>query len=604
MGGVKINALQALLELALSVPMGHAFNIRLAACECIKAYLYQHTPIRLHFLNRARAGHLSSNHESDNILTILLEGPGSGQTADPYRHWAAAVILFNLLYEDPEAKHIAMEITEGDGTRGEEVITCIQALSVNLIAGVQRGDNDHIIVGYFMVLSGWLYEDSDAVDDFLGEGSNVQSLVQLAMLPSPQHVLVPGLCAFLLSIVYEFSSKDSPIPRQTLYEILATRLGRELLSDRMTKLREHPLIREFEVLPSVLTCDQVGNFPDVYFDKIFVDFFKDNFSRILRAIDREPGIEVSSFANGIRTGISRELVDSLKSQLDDCTQALHTAESTILDLERRFDQEQVDHKKSKESAVIELTRIGNINLGLQGNYDEDLQRIHESNRQALSQKDRASKSLVIAMQAEYQRSMEAKEAIVDDVRAKYENQIRDLKLTLQDLEGELDQVNRTHQQDLQRIRDGHSAEANTLRSRLEQAEQKRQEAVEQATVAQSVQEQKEAAWLATQTELDDLFIVLGDLEEKRARDKVRTCPDQWSAPANEDRDDFKRWVKRCLMVTRKPIMPSTRLCCTPRLSSVSPSSLRILRARYSCFFHLPGHLKILTLDSGILYSNM
>ena len=517
---ITVNVIQGLLDLALVVSFPQAFDVRLAAVECIKAYLYGHGPIRLHFLQRAKEGHLSQEYEADNVLTILLEDVDRWRTADPYRQWIAAVLLFHLLHEDYEAKSLAMAITEGDAERGEEVVTCIQTLSGNLISKSQKGDDDRAIIGYLMVLSGWLYENPDAVSDFLQEGSNVQSLIQMVLQPSQQKVLVAGLCAFLLGIIYEFSSKDSPVPRATLHDILSTSLGREQFNDKMTKLREHPFVRDYEVLPQGFISDQAGSLPEVYFDKTFIDFLKDNFSRVLRAIDRDPGIEISVVANGIQKGISRELVDSLKSQVEDRGQALQKAESELLTLERKLGQEQADHRKAKESATIELGRIKSINESLQKNHEEETRKMQEGHQRAISDATKSVEKVVASMQAETKRIKDQNESIAAKVRARHEAEVEDLKASLGKLEKQLEKATKDHAQDLRTAHEEYSANTEALEARLRRADEKAEEAEMRTRSAQKEAEDKERARASVQTELDDLFVVLGDLEEKRSGDKV------------------------------------------------------------------------------------
>ncbi|KAL8960983.1 MAG: hypothetical protein Q9183_005375, partial [Haloplaca sp. 2 TL-2023] len=310
------NVISALLEVALATSSLQAFDVRLACCECIKAYMHGHSPIRLFFLRRAIEGHLSDEPEPDNILTILIQN-NPGHSGDPYRLWIASVLLFHLLHEDYEAKNIAMQVSEGEAEKGEDVVTCVQALASNLVSAEQNLEDERASIAYLTILCSWLYEDHDAVNDFLSEGSIVQSIAQLVTQDNPPRTLTLGLSAVLLGIVYEFSTKDSPVPRDTISQILTSRLGRDRYIDRITKLREHPMIRDYEILPQDLGSSHGGSLPQVYFDKTFVEFVKDNFSRIVRAIDRAPGLEVPVVANGIQKGISRELVDSLKAQLDD-----------------------------------------------------------------------------------------------------------------------------------------------------------------------------------------------------------------------------------------------------------------------------------------------
>jgi hypothetical protein len=306
------------------------------------------------------------------VLTTLLQPLDSHVSIDPYRYWFAAVLLFHLIYEDAEAKNMAMVVAEGDAENGEEVVTCIQSITANLVLGIQKAVDERVLVAYLMLLCGWLFEDPDAVNDFLGEGSNIQSLIQAALRPGSDGVMVQGLCVALLGIVYEFSTKDSPVPRATIHPILGSRLGRDQYIDRLTKLRAHPLLRDFEVLPQKLSSAPDGGLPNVFFDKTFVDFMKDNFSRLLRAIDRDPGFEIPVVANGIQKGISREMVDSLRSQLEEKNKSLQKAEEELVSLGRQLGQEQSDHRKAKETATIELSRIKHVNEALQKHHEEEL----------------------------------------------------------------------------------------------------------------------------------------------------------------------------------------------------------------------------------------
>lgn len=372
----KVYVIDGLLDLTLSVSSLAAFDSRMAACECINAYFFNHAAIRKHFLRRAIDGHASGADETANVLTTVLQPLDGHVQGDPYRYWFAAVILFHLIFEDSVAKTLAMSVAEGDASSGEEVVTCIQTITANLIAGVQRNVDERVLVAYLMLLCGWLFEDPDAVNDFLGEGSNVQSLVQAVLRSTGDGILVGGLCALLLGIVYEFSTKDSPVPRATIHPILASRMGRDQYIDRLTKLRGYPLLRDFEVLPQSISSVPAGGLPEVFFDKLFVEFVKDNFSRLLRAIDRDPGMEIPIVANGVQKGISREMVDSLRSQLEEKGKALQKAEEDLLSYGRQLGQEQADHRREKETAAIELAKIKNVNVALQKHHEEELRYLY------------------------------------------------------------------------------------------------------------------------------------------------------------------------------------------------------------------------------------
>ncbi|TVY93311.1 Intracellular protein transport protein [Lachnellula willkommii] len=536
----KVYVIDGLLDLTLSVPTLAVFDVRLAACECIKAYFFNHPAIRKHFLRRAIDGHTSGADETANVLTTLLQPLDSHVSGDPYRHWLAAVILFHLIYEDGDAKALAMSVAEGDASEGEEVVTCIQSITANLVIGIQKNVDERVIVAYLMLLCGWLFEDPDGVNDFLGEGSNIQSLVQAILhTTSADGMLVQGLCAMLLGIVYEFSTKDSPVPRATIHPILASRMGRDQYIDRLMKLRQHPFLRDYEVLPQKLISAPQGGLPEVFFDKTFVEFVKDNFSRLLRAIDRDPGMEVPVITNGVQKGISREMVDSLRSQLEEKTKTLQKAEEELISVGRQLGQEQADHRRVKETSTVELARIKHVNEALQKHHEEDIDKLRTEQSRATQDLQRQLEIVQKASEAEktrisqdHQRQLDhvqkTAEANAERIRKRTEAEISDLQKNVSKLEVDLEKANKNHLQDLQTAHDEYSANKAEQSARLERAEEKAKEAeeraqtyIEKAAKAEDVLVEKEKEKAAIQGELDDLLMVFGDLEDKVNKYKER-----------------------------------------------------------------------------------
>ena len=370
-GVTRVYVIDGLLDMTLGVHALQPFDVRMAACDCLKAYFFDHPDVRLHFLRRAIEGHNSGADETANVLTMLLRSPAELGCNDPYRYWFAAVIMFHLLYENPTAKALAMAVTEGDESSGEEVVTSIQTITAHLLGSLNRGDDQRIVVGYLMLLLCWLFEDLDAVNDFLGEASNVQGLIDRVVKNSSNETIVQGLCAMLLGVVYEFSTKDSPIPRQTLQPILlGGMVGRDRYVDKLTRLRTIPLLRDFEVLPQKFDPSMGQKLPDVYFDAAFVEFFKDNYSRLVRAIDRDPGMEISVVANGIQKGISREMVDSLRNQVEEKERSFQDAQVQVTSLTRQLGQEQADHRRTKDTAEIDLAKLRSANQSLRREHEE------------------------------------------------------------------------------------------------------------------------------------------------------------------------------------------------------------------------------------------
>ncbi|KAL7924948.1 p115 like vesicle tethering protein [Trichoderma austrokoningii] len=647
----KIYIIDGLLDLTLNVHDLAAFDLRFAACQCLTAYFSNHAEVKSHFLGRAIEGYQSGRDESANILSVLLKLPGDVFLNDPYRVWFASVIAFHLLYDNPTAKAVAKGLTEGDASKGEEVVTSIQTITAHLLSRIRRDDDTRILVGYLMLLLGWLFEDLDAVNDFLSEGSNVQGLIQV--ISQPVRVageLVQGLCAMLLGFIYEFSTKDSPIPRATLHSILESRLDREGYLDRLVKLRNHPLLRDFEVTPQTVVALPTGEEVNVFFDGIFVEFFKDNYSRASRAIDKAPDVEVSVITNGMEQGISRQLVDSLRHQIEERDGAIVEANEAKQALQRAVNEAQEAHRRAKEDAETasarlsaELSKLQNQQAAKAAEYEQKIVQLQQqlnskdqNHQLQLDAKDtRLKKELeakdarlkreldakdkeLSAKEAQFRKELDAKDARLkkeldakerqlqtqlsakdqhlqtqlsqaqkaheveaERAKQKAEAEIADLRATASRLEVDLMKANKTKTTELQALRAEHAEALAEQESQLNKAIEKNEELgkqlktvnekhsglekqlktanekneelekqLEDATseaekLRQEVTETKSAlkdaeeAKDAVQSELDDLLMVFGDLEEKLAKYKgrLRDLGEDVSDGEEEDGDD-------------------------------------------------------------------
>ncbi|KAI8160542.1 Intracellular protein transport protein USO1 [Colletotrichum sp. SAR 10_70] len=518
----QVYVIDGLLDLALGVEDTEAFDLRLAASDCLKAYFYSHADIRLHFLRRAIEGHKTGADETANVLTVLLRPSPNADITNPYRSWFAATIMFHLVFDNPEAKSLAMAVTEGDAESGEEVVTSIQIVAAHLISGLNREGDSRVVVGYLMLLLGWLFEDLDAVNDFLGEGSNTQSIIQAINHPYPSGEIVQGLCAMLLGVLYEFSTKDSPIPRTDFHSILVSRMGRERYIDKLSKLRSNPLVRDFEVIPQKLSNSGSGKLPDVYFDATFVEFFKDNYSRILRGIDRDPGLEISVVSNGVQKGVSRELVDSLRSQLAEKDQALQEAQDYSGSMMQSFER---DHKKQMAEIQVKTDRrIATL--------DEERKAIDQRQKEEIDRIQKEVKAQVAAQSEEHRKELEhARKTAENDaerVRHRAEADMADLKATISRLEVDLMKAKKTKTQEMQAFRDDSTRKLQEQEDLIKKAESRgkqleselretREKAIQREAAVRKAEEDKQA----TQNELDDLLMVFGDLEDKVAKYKAQ-----------------------------------------------------------------------------------
>ncbi|CRK37390.1 hypothetical protein BN1708_001426 [Verticillium longisporum] len=502
----EVYVIDGLLDLTLAVSANDMFDVRIAACDCLKAYFFDHAEIRLHFLKRAIEGYKTGLDETANVLAVLLRPNNDDAIVNPYRPWFAAIITFHLLFNNPEAKRLAMAVTEGDAEDGEEIVTSIQSVAAHLLSGLGREQDSRVATGYLILLLGWMFEDLEAVNDFLAEGSNIQGLIQVVVRPGPADEIIQGLCVMILGEIYEFSTKDSPIPRASLHAILLSRLGKEKFIDRLSRLRTNPFMRDFEVLPQKLDPSSPGRLPEVFFDITFVDFFKDNYSRLLRAIDREPGLEIPVSANGVQQGISRDLVDSLRAQLKEKSKALDELHMASTTLERQLGQEQADHRKSRENAAVDLAKVNATIDAVQRDHAAELDKLRQQLaseqaeharqlKQATQSKEvelEAGRRKLVSIQEDCKRQIEytkkmseaeldrklrrkmaslgddhekqlskaskAAEVEVDRLKRRADAEAADLRATISRLEVDLMKTNKNKAQELHTLQEEHAAQ--------------------------------------------------------------------------------------------------------------------------------------------------
>lgn len=316
----------ALLNWALFINSVHAFEIRVGAAACLRSYFKDNADSKSAFLSDQKKAYTIPNYyanlqneeyggsngysngeangKSENSLTTpyanifsTLMDYDSETKLNPYRVWFAALILIYLFEDSNENKEIARNIKTGDEEAGAEVMKAIPAMASLLITTLDNMD-PRISVGYLMLLTVWIYEDFGAVNDFLSDPSIPRSiLAYLSDISSEPTVLVHGMATILLGVAYEFSSKDSPLPRADYHSLLVKALGKDNYSLKVKQFKESDIFKSFEEA-QILTAnkDETG-LPDVFFNSVYVNLIKENFTRIKRALFHDPQAEPKSNIN-------------------------------------------------------------------------------------------------------------------------------------------------------------------------------------------------------------------------------------------------------------------------------------------------------------------
>ena len=233
----------------------------------------------------------------------------------------------------------------------------------------------------------------------------------------------------------------------------------------------------------------------------------------------------------------------------------------LLQLKRRLEQEELDHRRTRESATVEVSRIKAINQSLQdGNEDEIRQlrqaaaqersalvRTHEDEatrrrNEHISDVETARKQHEAEVQRFEQRvklieqenareraslteqhrwAMDEAVSNAQNARDREAAEIADLQRRIAYVEAFSEKANANHIQDLETAHEEYKAKTEALDARLKRADARVVEAENRSKQLADEIEKEKARRKDVQTELDDLLVVFSDLGDKRVADKKR-----------------------------------------------------------------------------------
>ncbi|RLV91393.1 Intracellular protein transport protein USO1 [Spathaspora sp. JA1] len=303
----------ALLNWCLFINSVHAFDIRIGAMYCLQAYFNNNDEAKLAFLQdqikaysdisyfeniqkqkidqQQQESHSPADSHAittpfGNLFTTLMDYD-SDINLNPYKIWFASLTLLHLLDTN---RQLTRSVHTGSLDAGEEeVMGSIAAMASLLITYLEKGSDQRIAMGYIQLLTYWIYEDFEAVNDFVSDVSVVTSLLSwLADHTTESNVLISGMATILLGVAYEFSSKDSPTSREILHSLMVKSLGRDNYALKVKQFRLSPAFKDCDDLSMFSDVKDEQGLPKVYFDMSYVQLIKENFPRIKRALWHDP----------------------------------------------------------------------------------------------------------------------------------------------------------------------------------------------------------------------------------------------------------------------------------------------------------------------------
>ncbi|KAL2912602.1 Vesicle-mediated ER to Golgi transport protein [Polyrhizophydium stewartii] len=280
----------SILSLILVAFGREEFAIRAAAAYTFQAFVFKNPDGQLALVSTLVPP------PPDNPNTVAKDAPASPGSLlvgalldldesrkDPFRSWFAAAMLMHLLRDNLAAKELAVSIKFEEG---EEHISLLHKCMFSLLYANREGVHLRVQIGLWSLLAVWLYDCHKAVREFLNEGSNMQFLVEQVNQSSGIDPVVQGLAAFIIGLCYEFNDDSEPVfSRNNVQALVISRIGADVFQSRLERLRESKALNS--ALLHIVRKDEVidpKNGPEIYFDFLFVEFFKMNYDALVRSV--------------------------------------------------------------------------------------------------------------------------------------------------------------------------------------------------------------------------------------------------------------------------------------------------------------------------------
>lgn len=590
-------AMMCLIALALRGPGAtdaatQALAVRAAALAAFDALVAQNIDVRMTVLHACVAAPApDQNHGNANglLLDTIAHLPSTSLVSstehtrfDASQYLFACLMLSSLLHGSDTTKEFARRIHLDDTGRcvatatletrpGDDPPTTLLHLIVGNVAMATRElgeavrreraaaadatantseDWTRVLVGYFVLLCHWLWQSPETVADLVSESANLQVVLQPVAQSHGVDPLIQGLAAFVLGELYEFnpltSDEDGVLTRRAMHPILHTRVGADAFATRLVRLKSDA--RFADVGPDVLEqlvarADHAADAPQdavptVWFSWLFVEFWKEHYVHVQKAILVEPD---ATSADAAQT--SAELLDA-RQQVATLQAELQHAKTEAALVEGLRAELAKAHDEAAQTATLreQLHAVRSV-------LDTTKQALEEAQQALQAQRSSAptDDTRVQALEAELAHTRDEYSHIAQRVKAELQrvrDEHTDTQQRLDARVAELQQLEAKHAEELQRVRDAHAAETSQLRDAhaaeiaalrdAHAAETSRLREAQPAAPA-APPASKDAADLAQENE--DLLVLLDELSTKHKRNKERMRLQGWDVSDDDDDDD-------------------------------------------------------------------
>ncbi|KAI8618455.1 p115 like vesicle tethering protein [Chytriomyces sp. MP71] len=285
---IPTSAILCLVKIAL---LGESYALRASGAYCFQSFVFNNQDNQL-----ALAATLTpppfDNHNNEQIGEAPVLSPGSLAISsvlgwqvsklDPYRTWFATVLLSHIVSENPRCQEMALSVKIDDS---DKPISLLHKLMYALLVAVREAADIRVILGMFSFLATWLFGSSQAVKEFLSEGSNLQFLIEQVNASSGVDPLIQGMAAYIIAICHEYNdNSEASFTQASLQSLIVSRIGGDVFMSRIERLKDSKYFQKASLSFAALYLQAVDlkTMPEVYFDPAYVDLLKSSSGKIER----------------------------------------------------------------------------------------------------------------------------------------------------------------------------------------------------------------------------------------------------------------------------------------------------------------------------------
>lgn len=282
---------KVLLHWCLKLNSVHALELRLVCMELLKSYLYNHKAFQENFIEAQLREYNELIDNEINLFYGLLEYD-SNLIMNPYKLYFIIDLFIFLINDNHENKDLLLANKDCE-------INFVETISELFITHLNSNNNNiRVVLFYLQFLQYILFQDFKYVNLFLGSKLNFKQILTYLnnkQLQLSELVIIKEFIFLLVGTVYEFSTSESPIDRQSLHKLILKTASIENYKNNIKKLYDNELVKTYSKISYLENetdfIDKNTGLPKLYFVPEVYEFLIINKAQFMNSLTQDPLID-------------------------------------------------------------------------------------------------------------------------------------------------------------------------------------------------------------------------------------------------------------------------------------------------------------------------